>query len=142
MIFIYNCFWGTHSSSLASAIHLNKLPFDRITTKEEILKTDYFNKLSYKDMGRVIYRGIDEEGNKVFTLGRGSSKVLLPCLENLISVFHNECNLKEIDFIGVHLLLIGSQQAYQHIVKVVKQTKETAKTTKEPVLVLNNRPLG
>ena len=166
MIFIYNCFGGTHSSSMASAVHLNKLPLDRIPTKSEILNTDYFNKLTYKDMGRIIYRGTDEVGNKVFSMGRGPSKVLLPCLKNLITILHSECGLNEkiilsnmtptvtfpmtvggflsrglgIDFIGVPLLLIGVQQAYQQILRVVKRTKESAKTINQPVLLLfNNR---
>ena len=164
MIFIYNCYGVTHSSSLASAVHLNKLPLDRVPSKDEILDTDYFNKLTSKDMGKIIYRGTDEEGNKVFTVGRGSSKVLLPCLENLISLLHDQCDMKEkivlsnmtptvtlpmtiggflsramgLDVIGVPLLLIGSQQAYQRIVRVVQQTKESAKTLGDSVLVLNN----
>ena len=164
MIFIYNCYGGTHSSSLASAVHLNKLPLDRIPTKSEILNTEYFNKLTYKDMGRIIYRGTDEEANKVFSVGRGSSKVLLPCLKNLITILDNESSLKEkiilsnmtptvtfpmtvggllsralgIDFIGVPLLLIGAQQAYQQVLRVVKHTKESAKTINEPVLLLFN----
>ncbi|MES9753852.1 DUF3189 family protein, partial [Bacillus wiedmannii] len=37
MIFIYTDFGGTHSTSLAAAYHLNKLPTDRKLTKEEIL---------------------------------------------------------------------------------------------------------
>lgn len=95
MIFIYNCYGGTHSSSLASAVHLKKLPLDRIPTREEILGTEYFNKLKYKDMGRIIYRGTDEEGNKVFSVGRGTSKVLIPCLKNLITILHDECSFNE-----------------------------------------------
>lgn len=168
MIFIYNCFGGTHSSSLASAVHLNKLPKDRIPTKSEILDVDYFNKLSYKDMGRIIYRGTDEEGNKVYSIGRGTSRVLLPCLKNLIAMLHNECNLNQkivlsnmtptvtfpmtvggflsrglgIDFIGVPLLLRGAQQAFKEIIEVVNFTQESAKTLSDPVLVLSNNKKG
>ncbi|AEG59062.1 DUF3189 family protein [Desulforamulus ruminis] len=168
MIFIYNCYGGTHSSSLASAIHLNKLPQDRIPTKSEILNTDYFNKLSCKDMGRIIYRGMDEEGNKVFSLGRGTSRVLLPCLKNLIVLLQQEWNVNEkillsnmtptvtlpmtvggflsrrlrIDSIGVPLLVMGAQQAYKEIVEVVNFTKESAKTLQEPVLLLLNSRNG
>ncbi len=164
MIYIYNCYGGTHSSSLASAIHLKKLPLNRIPTKEEILGTDYFNKLKYKDMGKIIYRGTDEDGNKVFSVGRGTSKVLIPCLENLIRILHNECGLSEkiifsnmsptvppamtlggfiargigIEFIGVPFLIIGSRQAYNRIIELVNYTKKSAKTMTEPVLVLSN----
>ena len=164
MIFIYNCYGGTHSSSLASAVHLNKLPLDRIPTKDEILGVDYFNKLKYKDMGRIIYRGTDEDGNKVFSIGRGTSRVLIPCLKNLITVLHNECGFNDkiifsnmsptvpfpmtiggffsrglgMDFIGVPFLVIGAKQAYKRVVEIVNYTKESSKTLNDSVLVLMN----
>ncbi|MDP4095158.1 MAG: DUF3189 family protein, partial [Bacillota bacterium] len=72
MIYIYNCYGGTHSSSMAAAVHLKRIPDNRIPTREEILKIQYFNTLGYKDMGKILYRGTDDEGNKVFTLGRGT----------------------------------------------------------------------
>lgn len=164
MIFIYNCFGGTHSSSLASAVHLKKLPADRIPTREEILNIDLFNKLTYKDMGKIIYRGTDEEGNKIFTLGRGTSKVLIPCLKDFSTLLNKDFGFNEriifsnmtptvtfpmtiggflsrrlgIDFIGVPLLVIGTKQAYRKVVQVVNYTKECAKTLSDPVLVLLN----
>jgi hypothetical protein len=95
LIYIYNCYGGTHSSSLASAVHLKKLPLDRIPTTEEILGTDYFNKLNSKDMGKIIYRGTDDEGNKVYTIGRGTSRILIPCLKDLIILLHQESGLNE-----------------------------------------------
>jgi len=165
MIFIYNCYGGTHTSSLASAIHLGKLPEDRLPTREEILNTEYFNKLNYKDMGRFIYRGVDSGGNKVYSLGRGWSSVLLPCLKNFLELLHEECGLNEkivlsnmsptvppvmtvggfvsramgINFIGEPLLVIGSRQAYQRITEIVKETKDTAKRMKETVVMLENK---
>lgn len=165
MIYIYNCYGGTHSSSLASAIHLGKLPPDRIPTRDEILNIEYFNKLTNKDMGKIIYRGIDEEGNKVYSVGRGTSKVLLPCMGNLITLLHNECGLNDkiifsnmsptvppamtmggmfsrglkIDFIGVPLLVMGAKQTFMTIAEVVDRTKQLAKSTKETVLVLDNK---
>lgn len=42
MIFIYNDYGGTHTTSLAAAYHLNKLPTDRVLTEDEILNVDYF----------------------------------------------------------------------------------------------------
>jgi hypothetical protein len=164
MIFIYNCYGGTHSSSLASAVHLKKLPLDRIPTRDEILNTDQFNKLKYKDMGHIIYRGTDEDGNKVYSVGRGTSKVLIPGLQNLIEILHKECGLNDkivfsnmsptvppamtiggffsrglgINFIGVPFLVIGAKQAYMKIVEIVNYTKESAKNLDKPVLVLLN----
>ena len=164
MIYIYNCFGGTHTSSLASAIHLKKLPCDRVPRKDEILSTDYFNKLTNKDFGRIIYRGTDEDGNKVYTVGRGISKVLIPGFKNLITILNDECSLNEkiifsnmsptvplvmtiggfmsralkINFIGVPLLVIGAKQAYNQIVNIVNYTKESAKKLEQSVLVLSN----
>lgn len=150
MIFLYNCYGGTHSSSLASAIHLGKLPIDRVPTSEEILNTDYFDRLKYKDMGRIIYRGTDRWGNNVYTLGRGTSKVLLPALQNLMDVLKKDCNFKDevvfinasptvpflmtiggffsrglkLHFIGRPLLVMGAKQAYFNIVNLVRTTLE------------------
>lgn len=61
MIFIYTDFGGTHTTSLAAAYHLNKLPTDRKLTKEEILNVEYFNKLKTEDMGKIIFHGLDEK---------------------------------------------------------------------------------
>lgn len=164
MIYIYNCYGGTHSSSIAAAVHLKKVPLDRVPTREEILNIDYFNKLTYRDMGRIIYRGMDDEGNKVFSVGRGTSKTLIPCLENLINLIHDECGFNDkiifsnmspcvppamtlggffsrglgIHFIGVPLLAIGARQTFFDIVKVVNLTKERAKTANSAVSVFKN----
>lgn len=164
MIFIYNCYGGTHTSTLASEIHLKRLPVDRLPTKDEILGAKYFNQLNYKDMGKFFYRGTDDEGNKVFTLGRGMSKALLPCMVNLLNMMHDEYGVREkfilsnlsptvppamtmggffsralgINFIGVPLLVSGTGQAYWEIVDIVKRTQEKAKGFNEGVLVMNN----
>ena len=165
MIFIYNCYAGTHSSSIASAVHLNKLPKDRIPAKEEVFNVDYFNRLTAKDMGRIIFRGIDEDGNKVYSLGRGSSKIIVPCMKNLITLLDNEHCLDQkiifsnmtptvpwimssggfmsrrvgLDFLGVPLLWVGVKQSYMKVVDIVNKTKELSKELKETVLVLENK---
>lgn len=164
MIFIYNCYAGTHSSSLASAVHLKKLPLDRIPSKREILETEYFDKLTSKDFGRVIYRGTDEEGNKVFTIGRGPSKLIIPCLVNIINMFCSDYGFKEkiifsnmspsVNFpmqiggfasrrlgmtgIGTLFLVLGAKRAHKKIIWIVEYTKKSAKVSKENVVVLSN----
>lgn len=164
MIYIYNCYAGTHSSSLASAVHLKKLPLDRVPTKEEIIATDYFDKLTKKDFGKMIFRGTDDEGNKVFTIGRGPSKLIIPSLVSVINVLCSEYGFREkiifsnmspavntvmsiggftsrrlgIGFIGVPLLVLGAKQAHEKIIKMVEHTKQTARSMKEQVLVLKN----
>ena len=76
MIFIYTDFGGTHSTALAAAYHLNKLPTDRKLTKEEILNVDYFNKLKTEDMGKIIFHGVDENGNRFIRLDAAHQKSL------------------------------------------------------------------
>lgn len=150
MIFIYNCYGGTHSSSLASAIHLGNLPHDRVPSTTEILNTAHFDKLTYKDMGKIIYRGTDGLGNKVYTMGRGTSRVLLPAFNNLLCLLKDECNFQEkivltnasptvpplmtaggffsrglkLHFIGRPLLVLGAKQTYFNIVNLVSKTLE------------------
>lgn len=149
---------------MASAVHLGLLPADRLPSREEVLNIPYFNKLSRKDFGRIIYRGTDSEGHKVFSFGRGTSTVLLPCIENLINLLSNECGFKDriilsnmspcvppamtaggmlsrwlgIHFIGVPLLVIGARETFPTIVEIVKLTKERAKQSDSPVTVLQN----
>lgn len=167
MIYIYNCYGGTHSSALAAAYHLNRLPKDRIPTKEEILNIDIFNKLTTKDMGRMIYHGNDEEGHKVYTVGRGSSKALVPALKELLLLVNEDHQTTDkvilsnasptvpiamtfgglfsrrlrIHFIGVPLLIKGAQQTYHNIITLVEKTKSTARNTVKNVEVLENKNL-
>lgn len=165
MIYIYNCYGGTHSSVLAAAYHLKKLDDTRQPTTEEILGAQNFNKLVYQDRGKFYLHGIDDEGNRVYTVGRGRSKILIPGLYNLIHMLQEENRLNEriilsncsptvplpmtfgglfsrwlkIDFIGVPLLVIGAKQAYKDIVQLVQTTKEKARNSDSPLLMLENK---
>lgn len=167
MIFIYNCYGGTHTSSLATEIHLKRLPDDRKPTKEEILNAKFFNKLGYQDMRKLIFRGVDDEGNRVYTLGRGTTKTLIPFLENFINLLHNECGFTEkfilcnmsptvppimtmggflsrgvgIDFAGVPLLVAGVKQTYENIIEIVRRTREKARSFDGSVLILDNKDM-
>src|SRR5690625_808885 len=95
MIYIYNDYGGTHTCSLAAAYHLNKLPTNRPLTEEEILNVDLFNKLTNADFGHLIFRGMDEEDNPVYTVGRKNQHFVVPAMETLSIAFQNECNLDE-----------------------------------------------
>ena len=136
MIFIYNDYGGTHTTSLAAAYHLKKLPTDRVLTKEEILNVDYFNKLTKADFGKLIFHGIDEDKNSVYTIGRKSNKLVVPALKNLSMLLQEKYQGQEkiiisntsptvpfaltmggmfsrglkIDFIGVPFLIVGAKQ--------------------------------
>lgn len=162
MIFIYNCFAGTHSSVLAASYHLNRLPMDRCPKREEILKIEYFNKLRHTDRGKFYFHGIDDEGNKVFTIGRGNSKILIPSLCNFFKLLDDEIELKErvifsttgyaiplsmafggftcvrlrMNFIGIPFLILGTRQCYKNIIRIVERTKDMAKKSNKKIEML------
>lgn len=165
MIYIYNCYGGTHSSAIASAYHLGQLPKNRIPTKSEILSTYLFNRLTYSDMGKVIYHGKDEQGDLVYSVGRGRSKHLVPALKGLVHLFHENQFTKEqvllsntsptvpfamtmggffarglrLDFIGVPLLIKGVKQSYQDIMELVDHTKTIGRKMTEDARILENK---
>ena len=165
MIFIYNDYGGTHTTSLAAAYHLKKLPTNRKLTKEEILNIDYFNKLTKADFGKLIFHGIDEDGHSVYTIGRKSSKLVVPALKELSMLLQDKYQGQEkiifsntsptvpfaltmgglfsrglkIDFIGVPCLIVGAKQCCLTILRLVENTKQKAKSTNEMVTVLENK---
>ncbi|OIU68552.1 DUF3189 family protein [Rossellomorea aquimaris] len=166
MIYIYNDFGGTHTTSLAAAYHLKKLPqSERILTSEEILNVPYFNQLTKKDFGKLIFHGIDDEGSPVYTIGRKRNKLVVPALKELTALLQHRFQFDEkiifsntsptvpipmsiggflsrtlkIDSLGVPLLVKGAQQCCDNIYRLVQNTKETAKIPcKENVIVLEN----
>ncbi|MDZ5610279.1 DUF3189 family protein [Bacillus pseudomycoides] len=164
MIYIYTDFGGTHTTSLAAAYHLNKLPTNRRLTKEEILNVDYFNKLKTSDMGKIIFHGRDEEGNPVYTVGHGTCKIVVPAMKNLGEILQQQYQNNEkiifsntsptvplpmtlgglfsrrlhIDFIGVPLLVWGAKLCCDNIQRLVSYTKEAGRITKDYVVILDN----
>ncbi|MDB8793333.1 DUF3189 family protein [Romboutsia sp. 1001216sp1] len=165
MIYIYNCYGGTHSSILAMAYHLELLDETQEPTKDEILNLPNFNKLVYGNRGELFYHGSDKDGNEVYTIGRGRSKVLIPGLYNLASMLHKQKLLNEkiifsntsptvslpmtfgglfsrwlkIDFIGVPLLVKGAKKSYKDVIKLVNHTKKAAKEARSEVIILDNK---
>jgi hypothetical protein len=165
MIYIYNDYGGTHTTVLAASYHLNKLDKSREPSKEEILSLHNFNELVYGNRGEFFFHGVDEDGNKVYTVGRGRSKVLVPGLYNLVSMLQKEGVLEEkiifsntsptvpaamtfggllsrwlkIHFIGVPLLVKGAKQTYTNIISLVEYTKSTGKNNTNSVVLLENK---
>ncbi|NLK36270.1 MAG: DUF3189 family protein [Gracilibacteraceae bacterium] len=155
--------WSTHSSILASAIHLKRIPADRIPTRQEILNLEYFNKLTYKDMGHLLFHGRDEYGNQVYSVGRGISKALIPAMRNpAITLCRNSpfderflfinCSSTvpplmtlggffsrglHLDFIGVPLLTAGVHQTYYNITKLIEKSKEICLEYSKEYLVID-----
>lgn len=168
MIIIYNCYGGTHSSILTSSVHLGFLPSDSIPSKQEILNTQYFNKLKYKDMGKLIFHGIDDYGNKVYTIGRGTSRALIPSMRNLTLEMHKLYNVNEgfafvntsgtvpmsmtlggffsrglkLDFMGVPLLALGAQRSYKKFVDLAQKTKQLCLEKPEDCFIIDMNEKG
>lgn len=162
MFFVYHDFGGTHTTSLAAAYHLKILKnTGEILSEDEILSVPYFNKLKKKDAGRFIFHGEDEDGNHFYSIGRRSSKFVIPSLFHFSEMLANRNLLNEkiifsntspvvpltmtlggflstglgIDFIGVPLLIKGAQQCCKHITRLVEETKEIARNTIESTII-------
>lgn len=167
MIYIYHDFAGTHSTSLAAAYHLRLLsPSSHKLTKEEILSVPYFNKLTKKEVGKLIFHGKDEDGNEVYTLARRRFKQVAPIIKDFFLILDGKFQLNEkivlsntsptvplamtfggmfsrglgLDSIGVPLLVKGAQQSCETIFQLVQQTKHCAReNTKDPVIIIDNK---
>ena len=167
MIYIYNDFAGTHTTSLAAAYHLKQLPqSERKLTSEEILNVKFFNKLTRNDFGKLLYHGDDDEGNSVFTIGRKRDKLAVPAMKELTLMLQGKFHFNEqiifsntsptvplpmslggffsrglrIDFIGVPLLVIGAKQCCDNIYRLVENTKQVGRSSfNEKVIILENK---
>ncbi|UOQ43315.1 DUF3189 family protein [Halobacillus salinarum] len=166
MIFIYNDYGGTHTTSMAAAFHLELVAPEKELTKEEVLSIPYFNQLTKKDFGRLIHHGNDSEGNPVYTLGRKSSKLVVPALKEFGMLLFDLFKMDEqivfsntsptvpfvmtiggglsrglgLDFLGVPLLVKGAKRNAPLIYDLVQNTKREAKENmKDKILVLDNQ---
>ena len=166
MIYIYNDYGGTHTTALAAAYHLKEITqSERKLTTEEILNVNYFNKLSKEDFGKLIFHGVDENGDSVYTIGRKSNKLVIPALSNLTLLLQSKHQFHEkiifsntsptvpivmsiggffsrglkIDFIGVPLLVLGAKQCCDNIFRLVENTKQIGNSSnEETVIILEN----
>ncbi len=146
---IYHDIGGSHSSVVATYIHLNKLPMDRIPSSNEILEVPMFDKLEKHQKGRLIFHGIDEYGNDVYTLSRQyyehPMKNAIKSVPKMIGLPEDEvalinttpsvnfymklggsCSrvLKMVTF-GRPIVAYGTTKAYSNIVDIVNKTKLT-----------------
>ena len=166
MIYIYNDYGGTHTTALAAAYHLKEITqSERKLTTEEILNVNYFNKLTKEDFGKLIFHGVDENGDSVYTIGRKSNKLVVPALSNLTLLLQSKHQFQEkiifsntsptvpivmsiggffsrglkIDFIGVPLLVLGAKQCCDNIFRLVENTKQIENSSnEETVIILEN----
>ncbi len=153
MIVIYHDVGGTHSTAIAANIHINKLPMDRIPSKEEILNIPTFDKIEKEQIGRLIYIGKDEFNTEIYTLARkykpelaaslitdmhyilhGNNKGLFlvdtkPVVNLLMNIGgFTSRKLHWVSF-GRPIVTKGTQQAYMNIVNVVKDVKNNIKNS-------------
>lgn len=144
---IYHDVGGSHSSVVASYIHLNKLPTDRVPSSKEILEVPMFDKLKKNQQGRLIFHGIDEYKNKVYTLSRLYYKQpvtnALKSIPNMIGIDEREISLVDtspsVNFMmklgggssrklklvtfGRPIVAYGVTKTYGNIVDLVNKTK-------------------
>jgi hypothetical protein len=166
LIYIYHDFGGTHTTSLAAAYHLNILTESKtVPDKNEILEVPYFNKLKKKDAGKFIFHGEDEEGNRIYTLGRRSSKLSMKCLHNFCEMLNSNKLIEEkivlsntspvvpfamtlggflsrglgVDVLGVPLLVKGAQKCCGNIAQLVNETKRMAKESNNLIVNIENK---
>ncbi|HJV45727.1 MAG TPA: DUF3189 family protein [Bacillota bacterium] len=71
MNIVYFCFGSAHSSIVSAHIHLGDLPSERIPTEQEILAVGDFDSNITYFLGTLFYKGTDELGRRVFTMGMG-----------------------------------------------------------------------
>ncbi len=147
MKIIYHDVGGAHSTAMAAAIHLRILPNDRVPSTEEIMDIGFFDTMEKKDRGKILYRGKDEFGNEVYTLGRQFNKelvlnavkdaytlggghleeVLLIDTMNTVNILmkiggFSSRRLHLVSF-GRPIVLKGSQNSYPDVIKLVEDTK-------------------
>lgn len=73
---IYYCYGSAHSSVTSAAIHLGRLPTDRVPTQEEILGLADYDQVESWQLGTLFFKGHDELKNPVYTLGLGPDQAL------------------------------------------------------------------
>ncbi|TCP59389.1 uncharacterized protein DUF3189 [Tumebacillus sp. BK434] len=85
---IYHCYGSAHSSVVAAAIHLGRLPDDRVPEKGEVLQLGDYDQVETWQIGTLFFKGHDEWGNPVYALGLGkesrrSKRAVVTLLEHL-----------------------------------------------------------
>ncbi|MGB9679334.1 MAG: DUF3189 family protein [Thermoanaerobacteraceae bacterium] len=152
MHIIYHCYGGTHTSVIASFIHIGKLPYDTIPSKDIIEGIPMFDKLNgQNDTGHIVPIGIDEYGNNIYTMGvKKAKKIIEPALKDLYyHLFNTNEGLLLVDttsatnwimkiggftsialklpVLGRPIVIYGTQKTYNNIVQIVKNVKAQEK---------------
>ncbi len=148
MKIIYHCYGGAHSSVIAAAIHLNKLPANKRPLAEDILQCSYFDAAATEDRGAIYYLGKDEGGHDIYKMGCGqagsivekfASGILkiydkpsndfymantLVCVNNLMRVGGFLSRSLKFISLGRPLVVKGTLKAYPSLVEFVLNVKK------------------
>lgn len=73
MRIIYSCYGGAHSSPVAAAIHLRRIPRSQPPTNQQLMRLDLFDRTRREQHGILMHMGVDDWGNDVYVFGRGPS---------------------------------------------------------------------
>lgn len=74
---IYYCYGSAHSSVVAAAIHLGKLPSHRVPNWQEIVALPDFDVARNDSLGHLFFKGRDEDGHEIYTIGMGKEMDLV-----------------------------------------------------------------
>lgn len=97
---IYYCYGGTHTSVVAAAIHVGILSSAKVPGYEEFLKLKYFDNLSVKDQGRLIFFGMDENCNQVYSCGmRNNPQIVKNAMKSALHIYN--INYNELYFVNL-----------------------------------------
>ncbi|MDI6601160.1 MAG: DUF3189 family protein [Thermoanaerobacteraceae bacterium] len=151
LIVIYYDYGGTHTSVVASAIHLGKLNPAQVPDGKDIIRLPLFDSITQNDLGHIIYNGTDEYGNNIYTLGIKNAKdLVMPAISDMYkAIFGNTNGLYLADVsattnffmklgglisrglriqpLGLPIVVYGTRKAYPDIVRIVQNTKNTVK---------------
>ncbi|MBS4534261.1 DUF3189 family protein [Clostridium sp. D2Q-14] len=147
MDIIYHCVGGTHSSVIAASIHLGMLPNKEKPKLKEIINFPFFDRLKKEEQGKIILRGIDEKGNKIYTISRQFvPELVIPAIIDSYKIAGGNLNnlilvntMSSVNFLmkiggfssrrlglvsfGRPIVAKGTLKAYEDIIKIVKDTK-------------------
>lgn len=148
MIVIYHDVGGAHSTAVAANIHINKLPMNRIPSKQEILNLPTFDKIEKEQVGHLVYIGKDEFNAQIYTLSRQRKpNLVISAVTDMYNILHGNTNeliivdtkpavnllmniggftsrrLHWVSF-GRPIVTKGTQQAYMDLVDMVKNVKK------------------
>ncbi len=149
---VYDDFGGAHSTQVAAAIHLGRLPAERVATPAELLALPLFDRPTRRHHGCLILMGRDAQGHDVYVLGRGTgaeiveravaSGLALAGGDAVILRFFNtlpHVNLwmrvggflsRSLGWIGLGrpLVVYGTRRAYPALAKVVAEAQRWSAT--------------